>query len=246
MKISEKNNVFYLDEGRLELYSPSKYMERINYIDGEVAHVFGLLLYKFYPSATAKKPSKVGVLNNPSMIMIYPTDTELKVTDGIWDGIYDDYNMNEYAVFHIEAGRKLMDKNIIPKVDNVNVFMDALLGASLDNNIPYNYLSKIWIKNMFMNNCDLGIPAPTIDLVISSLCRYKHDKDKSFGSVYGKNPKISPVAYKFANTREVCAMNSVFTGLAFEDMNSMLDSSLNMTQQQKDQKISPLEQIIKF
>ena len=131
-------------------------------------------------------------------------------------------------------------------MDNVNLFLELLLGSKLDNNIPYTYLSQAWVKNMSMNDNDLGVPITTIDLIIYELCRYINDKSKPFGAVYGKDPTISPVAYRFANIREICATNSVFTALAFEDMNSMLDASLNMTQKEKDQKISPLEQIIKF
>lgn len=246
MKMTEKNGIFYLDSGKIELYTPSSYAEGINSIDGEIFNLFGLCPYKYYEKPTDKKPKKVGILNNPSMITTYPVDMRRDVEDRIWDGIYDYSNMNSYTVLEFEAGHKFMAKNIIQRLDNVNMFMNMILGTKIDNNIPYPYLSPAWIKNMDMNDNDLGVPATTIDLIIYELCRYVEDTSKPFGSVFGKKPDMSPVAYRFANIREVCASNSVFTALAFEDMNSMLDASLNMTQQEKDQKISPLEQIIKF
>lgn len=245
MKISDKNNIFYLDEGRLEIYTPSNY-DSINHNEGDAFKVFGLCPYKFYTNPKDTKPSKVGIINEPSMMTVYPVDMELKVEDDIWGKKFSYTNTNEYTVLHFASGRKLMDKNMIQNLDNVNLFMDLLLGAKLDNNIPYPYLSQAWMKNMAMNGQDLGAPITIIDLIIYELCRSITNKDKPFGAVYGKDPSVSPVAYRFANVREVCATNSVFTALAFEDMNSMLDSSLNMTQKEKDQKISPLEQIIKF
>lgn len=246
MKVNEKSGQFYLDDGRLELYTPSSYLERINTIDGGVFNLLGLCPYKFYAKANDKKPTKVGILNVPSMINTYPVDIEMNVEDAIWTGIYDYSNMNNYTVLHFDAGRPFTDKNGIKKLDNVNLFMELMLGSKLDNNIPYPYLSQAWIKNMFMNDNDLGVPSTTVDLVIYELCRSIKDASKPFGAVYGKDPTISPVAYRFANIREVCATNSVFTAIAFEDMNSMLDASLNMTQKEKDQKISPVEQVIKF
>lgn len=246
MKFKEKNGDLYLESGKIELYTPSSYANGINSIEGEIFHVFGLCPYKYYEKPNDKKPKKVGILNTPSMIISYPVDMYRDVEDNIWEGIYDHTNMNSYTVLEFAAGHRFISKNIIQKLDNVVLYMSMMLSAKIDNNIPYPYLGKAWIKNMIMNDNDLGIPATTIDLIVYEMCRYQGDSSKPFGMVYGKDPKISPVSYRFANIREVCATNSVFTALAFEDMNSMLDASLNMTQQERDQKISPLEQIIKF
>ena len=54
MKISEKNGVYYLDEGKLELYTPQKYMGSINTIDGDKANIMGLVLYKYYDNYIKK------------------------------------------------------------------------------------------------------------------------------------------------------------------------------------------------
>lgn len=246
MKISEKNGIYYLDEGKLELYTPQKYLDSINSIDGERTNIMGLCLYKYYNKVTDKKPSKVGVFNNPSMIVCYPLDIFKNVKDKIWDGVYDYSNENEYTVLHFEGGSRLMNKNIIKNLDNITMFMDLLFGSKLDNNIPYNLLSQCFIKCLDMNGESLGVPYSIMNLVIRKLCVSIKDPSKSFGEIYGKNPKISPVAYKFIGIRQICASDSVYTAISFEDMNSMLDASLNMTQKEKDQNISPLEKIIKY
>ena len=246
MKLVEKNGIYYLDEGRLDLYTPQSYLSTINRIDGETMNAFGLMFYKYYKNPKDTKPTKVGVLNDPSMITLYPVDINMKVKDKIWDGIYEDANENEYTVLSFNAGGRLMNQNIVKNLDNVTTFMDLMLGRKLDNNIPYNMLVQCWIKNLDMNGESLGIPYTDLNLVVYELCRSKKDNSKRFGELFGRNPKMSPVGYEFVGIRQICASNSVFTALSFEDMNSMLDSSLNITQKEKDQKVSPVEQIIKF
>ena len=246
MKISEKNGIYYLDEGRLELYTPQKYLGSVNNIEGEKAHVMGLVLYKYYDKLTDTKPSKVGVLNDPSMVVFYPVDISMNVKDKIWTGIYDYSNENEYTVLHFQKGSRLMNRDIVRNLDNVTIFMDLMLSSKIDNNIPYNMLSQCWIKNLNMNKQSLDVPYSIINLLIYKLCVSIKTPNKQFGEIFGKDPKISPVAYKFVSIRQICASDSVYNALSFEDMNSMIDASLNMTQLEKDQKISPLEKIIKY
>ena len=246
MKITAKDNVCYLSDGRLEIFTPQKYLGSSSHIDGDKVLALGLVPYKFYAKITDKKPIKVGIFNNPSITTFYPVDIEQNVTDGIWTGIYDYTNENEYMKLVFEGGGKLFDQFGVKHLDNVVLSTDLLLAGKLDNNIPYSYLATSWIKNMVMNNVSLSVPATVINMIIYELCRSVHNKDVRFASVIGKDPKTSPVAYRFANIREICASNSVFSALAFEDMNSMLDASLNMTLMEKEQKISPLEQLIKM
>lgn len=244
MKLSSKNNVTYLNEGRLEIFTPQSYLGSSTDIDGEKVKCLGLVPYKFYSKITDKKPSKIGVFNSPSKTTFYPVDIEQNVTDRIWTGVYSESNENEYMKLTFESGGKLYDQFGVKGLDNVVLFTDLLLGGKIDNNIPYTILATAWIKNMTMNNVSLSVPAPVINMIISELCRSQKDPNKKFAYVIGKDPKVSPVSYKFANIREICASNSVYAALSFEDMNSMLDSSLNMTAQGKPQNISPVEQIM--
>jgi hypothetical protein len=120
------------------------------------------------------------------------------------------------------------------------------MARKVDNNIPYPLLSKIFTKNSTDNGVDLGVPIQIIDLIIYKVCRDKKDVSRPFGQIIGKNPKVSPIAYQFANMRDICGADSVFAALTFEDMNTMLDSSLNMTMNGDSQNLSPTEQIIKM
>lgn len=249
MEFVVTDNTIDLKSGRLELYTPQHYIDNSSNairIAGDTVSTLGLLPYKFYAKETDKKPTKVGIFNNPSVVTFYPVNISQNVFDGIWDGIYDYSNRNEYAVMTFTAGRKIMNKHIVKNLNNVVLFTDYLLAGKLDNNIPYNMLSAAWVKNMVTNNVNLEVPGSVIGLIIRQLCRDVKNRDRVFADVIGKDPKVSPVAYAFANIRTICAATSVFTALAFEDMNSMLDSSLNMTSKEKEQIISPVEQVLKM
>lgn len=246
MKTSNKDGIIYLDEGKLEVYTPQAYIGSVASINGDTASTLGSAVYKFYKDPKDKKPTKVGVMNIPSIITFYPTYIESNVKDTIWDGVYNDLNENEYTVLAFEPGSKLMNQYSIKHLNNVVSFFDLLIERKIDNNIPYNMLSKIFMKNCTMNGVNLGCPISIIDLIIYKLCRSKKDVNKPFAHVIGKDPKVSQVAYQFVNIRDICSADSVFAALAFEDMNSMLDSSLNMTLKEQEQNVSPIEQIIKM
>ena len=245
MEFTEKENILWLKQGRLEIYTPQNYLDKINHIYGESMQILGLAPYKWYKNKDDKKPTKVGVCNTPTIITVYPTDIEQDVEDDIWHGVYDISNLNMYTKLTFDEGSRVMNKYLVESLDSVTNFTSLIIDASLDNNIPYPYLGRAWIKNQLLNGKDLHVPATTLNAVFYELCRWQKNKDVRFGSVLGKDPKHSPVDYKFIGIRQACASNSVFAALAFEDMNSMLDSSLNMTAKEKEQNISPLEQIIK-
>ena len=83
MKIIAKDNICYLSDGRLEIFTPQKYLGSSSHIDGDKVLAIGLVPYKFYAKITDKKPIKVGIFNNPSITTFYPVDIEQNVTDGI-------------------------------------------------------------------------------------------------------------------------------------------------------------------
>lgn len=245
MKLKCDNGIVSLQEGKLELFTPQKYIDqKICNIKGLEVSTLGLLPYKYYDKVTDTKPSHIGVFNEPTIVTFFPVDISQNETVSIWDGVYSYSNTHEYTKLTFEAGYRLYDSYFIKSLNNVSIYTDILFGGKLDNNIPYQYLAPAFFRNTTINGVDLSIPCTVVQLIIQELCRSITNKSKRFAEVIGKDPKVSPVAYTFANIREICASNSVFSALSFEDMNAMLDASLNMTADDKVQQISPLEKIL--
>lgn len=242
--IISKDNIIYLKEGRLEIYLPQSYIEKgFCSINGTTVESLGVGCYKYYNKITDTKPSKVGTLNAPTLTIFYPRDIDPSVETTI----YDNGPVGEYLILHFHAGDKVLNQVCIKKLDNVVNFTNLLLGGKLDNNIPYDLITRYWISNMSINDVNFNVPAVTLDVVVSELCRNPKNTQQPFRMVIGKDPKgVSPVAYKRSNTRDNCASNSVFSAIMFEDMNRMLDASICMTVHDKKQNISPIEKIIKM
>lgn len=243
VKVSVKDKMFCLDEGMVEFYIWQDYMEKNTAkITGTKVESLGLLPMAYYKDSKSTKPTWQGTLMVPTITTFYPTsvDTDQNIK------LYPDSDEKPYTVIRFEAGDKIMAPDMIRSLDNVVLYTEMVLNGRIDCNIPYDKLSTAWIKNMLLNDVSLSVPATNIEIIVANLCRYKDDLTKPFAWVYGKNPNISMFAYRFVNTREICAADSVFGALSFEDMNYMLDASLNMTSEEREQRISPVEKVIRL
>lgn len=241
LKLKNKDNKGFLESGRLEILLPDSYFEhKLSSIHGEFVESLGFAIYRFYEKPSSDKPTKIGVLNVPTKIVLYPTDILQNQTIQV----HKTSDPISYTVLTFEAGTPVLLLNTIHDLSNVDLFMGALFGGHIDTNIPYDLLAPAWIQNLLLNDEDLGINFTIMSVIVSELCRYKKDKSKKFAEVIAKDPSIPMTDYTFVNFREICANSSVLAALAFEDMNSMLDSALNMTREEKEQSISPLEQML--
>ena len=244
VKFTVKNGFYYLTEGVLEYCIWNDYLEKNTaMISGMKIDTFGLLPVRYFKNRQASAPSWVGTWMVPSMIALFPSsvDTEQKIK------IYPSSDEKPYVIARFEAGDRVTSCNLIQDLDNVVLFVEMMLGGRVDCNIPYFKLGPAWMYNQIWNGVSLGVPALTIEMIVATLCRYKGDLNMPFVQYYEKHQKnCSEVDYRFTTVRTICASQSIFGGLSFEDINYMIDYSLNTTTSQRDQMGSPLEQIIKM
>ena len=69
---------------------------------------------------------------------------------------------------------------------------------------------------------------------------------ETFGSVLGKDPKHSPYDYITASPREITKLESTFTGISFENMDEVLTSAVVGGKENRDENISPMEEILSY
>lgn len=242
MKITvNENNMMVLSEGKLELYVYQKYIgTKMGIMSGSTLETIGLLPYRWYKKVTDTKPTKVGTMTTPSMIVFHPTTIEMDKTVKI----YPESDEKKYTIMTFEAGTEMWSQYGIKSLTNAQIFVDAILTGKFDNNIPYTMLVPSWLKNLEINSMSLNVPVMTMEMIVHSMCKDRKT-GKPFGEVLGNDPKHSLVGYDFLNVREASAA-SIFGALSFEDQNAMLDVAINMTLQDKEQRVSPLEKIIKY
>lgn len=245
MKLSvNKNNMVVLDKGRLELFVDQKYMgKKLGNLSGSTLTAIGLLPYRLYKTINDTTPCEVGrynTLNIPSMVEFHPTKLDMDVSVKL----YPDSETKKYTVMTFDAGTEMWSQYGIQSLENAMLFLDAILGGQLDNNIPYTMLVPAWVNNLKMNGQSAGVPISIMEIIIHAMCRDKRT-GKPFGEVLGKDPEHSLIGYNFMDVREASTA-SIFGAISFEDQNAMLDVAINMTLQNKEQRISPLEKVIKY
>ena len=136
--------------------------------------------------------------------------------------------------------------NSIQKSDNTELFVKLLNSGKLPPFIPYEKIFKMELDNCNFNGVSLGVPAVTMEMVISEIYRSKNDLSKPFRFAIGKNPKLSQLDYKAINIKQIPSFSSTFASVTFEDINYSLVSSINRTKYEKEETYSPIEETIKY
>ena len=236
-----RDNMIELEQGKLELFVDEKYMDSpMGMLSGTHIDAFGLLPYRWYKKETDKTPSAIGTLNNPTVIKFQPVTIESNQTIQV----YKKSEEKKYTVLTFEAGVGMWPVFTVQALSNVELFVNAIMSGKLDNNIPYTMIVPAWLKNQTMNGMSLGVPVVILELIVRVMCR-DAKTGKSFAESLANDPKHSLIGYTFLNYRRAAA-SSVFGGISFEDQNAMLDIAINMTKNGIEQKMSPLEKILKY
>lgn len=224
----------------LRVYIPEDYFEkRLANDTGGYVSVFGLLETEMFKGG---KSQGVEVLNMPTMIEIFPSALEpetLSLTG-------KDGDKTRYSVAIFYNGDSFTNINVRQDSTNVELFFKMMTGGKVLSAVPYDQLLNVWQKNLSMNGINLGVPSTVLEIIIREIYRDPTNPEYTFSNLYNRDPKIDQKSYRSANIREVCARNSNFAAMTFEDMDQMINSSINTTTFKKSQTVSPVEKIIKM
>lgn len=238
--ISIHDGMTILDKGRLDIFVYEKYIGSLANISGDIVNSIGILPYRWYAKWDDEKPAKTGTLKIPSSVDFHPTDIKMGETLKI----YPESDNKDYTVMSFFEKDKCWSNVIVQSMGSAMEFTESLFKGRLDTNIPYNLLVPYWETIGIQNGVDLGISGPAMEIVVRQVCRYKNDRSILYSQILEKRPEIGQVSYQFMNSRDLCAVSGVFSSISFEDMNAMIDNSINITSQKKTQEHSPIEDII--
>lgn len=226
----------------MEAYIPEFYFEgKMGEDYGTSMRVLGLFNVRLFDENG--KGMKLETFNVPSMITIFPTEIEPRRNVQL---IADDDEVEDYRVAKFFKGNIIMRNGLQQDASNVELFLDVLFRGKIPRTIPYSQVQAIWQKNLDMNNVKLGVTSTILGVIIKEVYRNKKKPEETFAQVIGRNPKSSEYAYRRANIRQICAWNSTFAALTFEDMDAMITSSLNTKRYKKQESESPIEKIVKM
>ncbi len=178
------------------------------------------------------------ILNIPSFISLNVYDSEIKVVD-----------LNEKVqckVIKYVKGSVVCKSYIQKNPKDVMAFTSMVLNAGLPKNIPYDKLLGVWMNNFDMHGVNPGLDSNMIELIISVVARNPNAMEEQFNKVYGKNPNIDLYSYMLASIRQVCQYTATSTALTYEDMDSMITSSLNKSRNKSKESYTPIDDIMKY
>ena len=234
----DKDNIIFTGE-KLEMYIPTDWFDNgMAEMVGNRVSVLGLLHIRCYD--IKGKMIFQNIMNLPSTIIIRPKTIENRTED-----IGYDMGLNKYTICVFYKNDIVMSRYIQKDSDNVQDFLNMIMRAKISG-IPYSTLLDVWKRNLEINAVDLGVPNSIMELILSEIYRSADDLVDNYATVKNKNPNLSETSYIPANERQLCAKNSTFAALSFEDIDSMITYSLNMTKSNQEQKISPIEKVIRY
>ena len=232
----------------MEAYIPSSYFEgRLGENYGSSIKVFGLFNVRCFDKND--KPLKLETLNIPTMITMYPSEIvekDIQLLDDEVDASELDEEEDRYTIAKFYNGDVITNASIAQDASNVEMFLKILTSGKVPKTIPYSKVLQIWQENLLLNNVRLGVTSTVLEVIISEIYRNAKKPEETFAKAIGRNPNLSEYAYRTANIREVCARNSTFAAMTFEDMDQMITSSLNINAYGKTESASPIEKIIKM
>ena len=185
------------------------------------------------------KLTKMKTLNLPTFIDVNVHDSEVR------EITMSNGEITPCKVIKYLKGAKVMKAALFQDDEASKAYLHFLLSGKVPTIIPYSKQLKVWKKNQDLNGVNFGVSSLYLELVLSVINRNPKDLSQKFSRAVGENG-VGDYDYKYASVRQICQHNSTFTALTFEDMDSMITSSLNRTRNKSKEQESPIEQIIKF
>lgn len=242
-KTKVQNGMIHFTGDYMEFYIPEYYFQR-NLAEelGGRLKVFGLFNVQLFDNK-GKPTGKIETFTVPSLIIIEMDEIETRRMKLL--GLPDEED-ELYHVVKYNSGDPIMAVDFAQDSTNVELFLDLLTGGKIPRTIKYSDILKIWQENLRLNSVHLNVASNVLEAIITQLYRNPNTPEETFAMVAGKTATPNELGYRPANIREVCARNSTFSALTFEDFDQMMTASLNRNRYGKKEMSSPLEKIIKM
>lgn len=150
----------------------------------------------------------------------------------------------DYFILTYEPNSAITKLAIRQSVVNVEYFINQIFLYSKIAQLPYPLIVQMTFNCMSMNNIDLESPSIIYELLTRRTCRT--DDNDTFAKIYGKNPNVDPLSYKKDNFRSLVQTSNFLSGLLFQDISNSVKKGLTSTLNNRKQRETPLETIVKI
>ncbi|HAU88111.1 MAG TPA: hypothetical protein DCW90_22330 [Lachnospiraceae bacterium] len=230
----------YCDADKMDFLIPNSFFTKSpKYAEdqGETIRVFGIFPVEFWFG----NKSTIKTMNNPFYIIIKKSNTsiEKRILPGVGE--------TECYVMSYVSGQQIMDSQIVIDSDDAVTFLKNFITAGkIPKTIPYSQAPVVWNKNQEVSGVNFGIRSEVEELILALMYRNKENMGEKFAVKYGSDLSTDEYSYAEASIRQVCQYASTFTSLTFEDMDSMITTSLNRNRNKGKETFTPVEDILKL
>ena len=148
-------------------------------------------------------------------------------------------------VFTSRAGDILVDNvNIVQSSDNVSSLFRVLAGARITG-VSYVDLASLFIDGAKLNGAGTGVTRSVLEAAISEMARWTKDPSIPLRIPLAAG-KATENDFRFVKLKDLPRLNSVFTGIGFEDIQLAVQSAVRKTMSGEKQRSSPMEDLIKL
>lgn len=132
----------------------------------------------------------------------------------------------------------------VQSLDDAKAFMNSLNGGKIPTSIPYSEMVSRIEYNMEINNIGVPVPSIVLEVMVGEMARDEKDEFTPFRKIAGRSG--AEAGYTFCKLKELPNLNSVFAGVAFEDINKSIQQAVRLTIEDRPQKKQPIEDIIYY
>lgn len=231
----------YLEADAAEFYIPKYYFEITGGFAedrGDIVKALGVFDVGIFENGKLKE---MKVLNLPTWIDLFVVNSEESNVN-----LPGEEGLTACKVLKYQKGHKIMNSGVVEDSANVEAYLDFVNKGKVPSIVPYEKSLQIWQKNQALNSANLGVPSVIEELILSVSYRSKENPSLKFSHVIGKDLSVSQYDYVMNNIRQICQYTSTFTALTFEDIDSMVTTSLNRTRTNAYEAYSPVEDLLKL
>lgn len=237
-------SLLYAKEGKIhcseymEIYVPMSYFEGspVAFNEGASIRTIGLVYVRSFKNGT---PGDIKLFNLPVTVqfMVYETKQDtIKVNNRSIEVMTLQYMKDAYVLHQsVTKGREVAGS-----------FLNLILGGKIPTSINYSQVIDLWWRNLEIAGISYKVPSKIFEMIIASIYRNPHNPKKRYGQYYGSHPNSDGYDYVTGNVQDVVKQLSTFSGMVFEDINTMISNGINNAIEGKEEPISPLEKIIHY
>lgn len=236
---SKDKEFVYLSSDYMEFYIPLEFFDQSKRFAVDFSsyiETFGLFYVGIFEKGNLKN---YRIMNQPYTITVYVYDSENRIVE-LPTG------STPCRVLKFNKGAKMMNSRIIQDAQSSLQYLDMAMGGKIPAGIPYDKLASIFQKNKAVNKVNFGVRPEVEELVVGLNYRNPTNLSEPFSKIYGGDLSVSPYDYTAVGTRQICQYASTFASITFEDMDSMITTSVNRARTKGQEQFSPIEEVIKM